>query len=173
MPDRPDEEGIQPEAIPPRPRGSRTEPRRAVGEGQTYHAEFSVSLEDAMAFYDHALRAATAQTTKPQKRSLKVNFIFGGIALGLVAVSLARREGLMPAWVEAVLPCLGWMILGAFLGLFTVGSFWNRITRANVRRGFENDRDLFVTHRYTLTPEAVHYTIGKGVVGRRQGCHGV
>lgn len=160
MQDRPREEGIQPEAVPPRPRGLPSEPRREVAEGRTFHAEFSISVEDAMAIYDYALSVSFARNPKPQKASWKVSLICGGIALIWVAFSVAARQGLIPAWINTFLPRLGWMILGAFLGLLTLVFYWGRTTRATARRSFENDRELFVTRRYTLTPEALHYAIG-------------
>ena len=66
----------------------------------------------------------------------------------------------MPEWVEAVLPAIAWMAAGSVLTAVGLMIFSNRFSRAATRRLYANDRNLFVTHHITLTPEAVNYEIG-------------
>ena len=63
MPDNLGDEGIQPEAAPLRPRGS-TREARFEGQGQRFHAEFSITIEDAMAILDRAMIAMKAGAPK-------------------------------------------------------------------------------------------------------------
>jgi hypothetical protein len=149
MQDRLGDEGIQPEAASLRSRGSTPEARHSGREGHPFHAEFSLTIEDAMAIHDRALRAMKAGAPKPSRLP---NWIGWGIGSAFVAIYFASREGLLPGWVKTVLPCIAWMVLGSFLTTITLLVFSRRINRATVRRIFENDRNLFVTHRITLTP---------------------
>jgi hypothetical protein len=157
MQDRPNEEGIQPEAASLRSRGSTPEVPKPGGEGQPFYAEFSITIEDAMVVHDRALRAMKAGALKPSRRPRWIGY---GIGFVFVAVYYASREGLVPEWVGTVLPSSAWMVAGSFLTVVSLLIFSRRNNRAVVRRIYENDRNLFVTHRITLTPEAVNYVIG-------------
>lgn len=157
MQDRPGDEGIQDEAAPLRSRASPHEARPTGGEAQPLHAEFTIAIEDAMAIHDRAMRAWKAGALKPSWGPRMLGY---GVGAVYVAVYFAEREGLMPAWFGAVRHGVAWMFAGSFLTLVFVTFFLKRSTRAAMRRISENDRNLFVTHHVTLTPESVNYTIG-------------
>lgn len=157
MQDHPGDEGIQGEAAPLRSRRSPPEAPPTGGEARPLHAEFTISIEDALAIHDRAMLVLKAGALKPSRGPRVIGY---GIGAVYFAVYFAEREGLMPAWGGTALHGVAWMFAGSFLTLVFVVLFLKRSGRAAVRRITENDRSLFVTHHITLTPESVNYTIG-------------
>jgi hypothetical protein len=108
-----------------------------------------------MALYEQATRATKA--AGPQRRLVPrwIPWVVG-VPLGILLSS--GRHG--PWWIQVLVDPVLWMCVGIGLGGVCLMFLAKRINRAAARRTFENDRDLFVTHRLTLTPEALHYAIG-------------
>ena len=92
MQDRPGDEGIQDDAAPLRSRASPREARPPGGEAQPLHAEFTISIEDAMAIHDRAMRALKAGALKPSRLPRVIGCGIGAVYVAVMFADSARIQ---------------------------------------------------------------------------------